>query len=59
MYTGEDAQFIENTCDPGKNKNWKYNFNKGKAEGLFKFYKSSDSLTSLYYHIKRRKRQNE
>lgn len=56
-YTLEDAQFIVSLTKPGKNKNWKDIFNKGKAKGNFKSYKSSDSLKSSYYHIQRRKKQ--
>lgn len=47
FYIEEDAQSIESTCEPGKNKNWKYIFNKGKAEGFFESYKSFDSLKSF------------
>jgi hypothetical protein len=57
IYTTEDAQFIESLSKPGKNKDWKRIFNKGKVEGLFRSYKSSDSLKSSYYHIQRRKKQ--
>ncbi|KAG2232830.1 hypothetical protein BDF21DRAFT_465037 [Thamnidium elegans] len=56
IYTVEDAQFTESLCKPGKNKNWKNIFNEGKKKkGLFKSYKSSDTLKSSHYHIRRRK----
>ncbi|KAI8983919.1 hypothetical protein BDF20DRAFT_857021 [Mycotypha africana] len=59
MYTAEDFQFIESFSKPGKNKNWKNIFNEGKKQGLFKSYKSSDTLKSSYYHIRRRKEQKD
>jgi hypothetical protein len=58
-YTIEDAQFIESLSKPGKNKDWKDIYNKGKAKGLFKSYKLSDSLKSSYYNIQRRKKQQQ
>lgn len=59
IYTTKDALFIESLSKPGKNKNWRLTFDKGKAEGLFQSYKSSDSLKSSYHHIHRRKKQQE
>ena len=58
-YTTEDAQFIESLSKPRKNKGWKGIFNEGKAEGLLRSYKSSDSLKFSYYHIQRRKKQRK
>lgn len=37
-YTLEDTQFIESLTVPGKNKNWKDIFDKGKAKGNLKSY---------------------
>ena len=47
-YAIEDIKLIESLSEPGKNKKWKEVFDKG----LFKSYKSSDTLKSSYYHIK-------
>ncbi|KAI9366649.1 hypothetical protein BD770DRAFT_405912 [Pilaira anomala] len=58
-YTVEDVKFIESLSKPGKNKKWKETFDKDKSKGPFKSYKSSDSLKSSYYHIKRRKTQKK
>ncbi|CAO3702167.1 unnamed protein product [Rhizopus stolonifer] len=57
-YTNEDAQFIENMTKSGKRKDWRYIFNQGKKNGLFRSYKSTDSLKSSHYHIQKRKQNN-
>ncbi|GAA5814903.1 hypothetical protein MFLAVUS_008406 [Mucor flavus] len=60
QYTTEDAAFIEALSKPGKRRRWGEIFAKGKANGLFKSYKSPDTLKSSYYHIqKRNKASNE
>lgn len=60
QYTTEDAEFIETCSKPGKRKRWREIFDKGKANGLFRSYKSFATLKSSYYHIqKRNKISNE
>lgn len=54
MYTIDDAEFIDSLSKPGKRKKWGEIFDKGKAIGLFKSYKSSATLKSSYYHIQKR-----
>lgn len=60
QYTIEDAEFIETCSKPGKRKRWREIFDKVKANGLFKSYKSPATLKSSYHHIqKRNKISNE
>lgn len=52
-YILADAKFIESLTKPGKRKNWKDIYNKGKARGMFKSYKSSENLKPFHYPIQR------
>lgn len=58
-YIMEDAQFIESYIQPGKRKDWRDIYDKGKSNDFFKSYSSSNSLKSSYYNIQRRKKQKK
>ncbi|CEG62933.1 hypothetical protein RMATCC62417_00161 [Rhizopus microsporus] len=53
-YAIEDIKFIEILSEPEKERN----IRQRQSKRSFKSYKSSDTLRSSYYHIKRRKIQN-
>jgi hypothetical protein len=55
-YTEEDLLFIESMCAPGKKKDWKQIYNKGKAQGFFQSYTTSHNLKTSYHHLQQKKK---